>query len=106
MRPIRKQQPGSVGFFKVTALVVAAAGLAAASPAFAQSKVRCYGVALAGENEGLDDRRDEGSSTVDYQGNAWVMEDPAKCVRIALPVQPDGTPRRGALEPLERDQGS
>jgi hypothetical protein len=26
------------------------------------------------------------------------------CMTMPLPVQPDGTPRRGALEPLDRDR--
>lgn len=65
---------------------------------------RCYGVALAGENEGVDDRRAPGSSAVDYQGNAWIMVPIGECGRRALPVQTDGTPRRGAIQPVERDR--
>ncbi|MEM8570166.1 MAG: DUF2282 domain-containing protein [Pseudomonadota bacterium] len=67
---------------------------------------RCYGVALAGENEGIDDLSAPGSSTTNYQGNAWIMVPQNTCGRIVLPVQPDGTPRRGALEPLSRDRGN
>jgi hypothetical protein len=26
------------------------------------------------------------------------------CLTMTVPVQPDGTPRRGALEPLDRDR--
>jgi uncharacterized membrane protein len=69
-----------------------------------QERDRCYGVALAGENDGLDRREDPGSSTVDYQGNAWVMVPQGTCMTMPLPAQPDGTPRRGALEPLDRDR--
>ena len=65
---------------------------------------RCYGVAEAGENDGLDDREAPGSSSADYQGNAWVWVETGTCLRMALPVQPDGTPRRGALEPIGRDR--
>ena len=67
-------------------------------------KERCYGVAKAGQNQGIDTRTAPGSSTVDYQGNAWVQVPAGTCSRITLPVQPDGTPRRGAIQPLDRDR--
>jgi len=85
-------------------------GLIASAPADAQSgngaagQERCYGVAEAGENVGLDGAEAPGSSSVDYQGNAWVWVETGTCLRMALPVQPDGTPRRGALEPIARDR--
>jgi uncharacterized membrane protein len=65
---------------------------------------RCYGVALAGENQGLGTREAPGSSIVDYQGDAWVLVPDGTCLTKALPVQPDGTPRRGANQPLDRDR--
>lgn len=65
---------------------------------------RCYGVAPAGENEGLDDREAPGTSTIDYQGNAWITVPDDSCLTRPVPVQTDGTPRRGALEPLDRDR--
>ncbi len=80
-----------------------AAALATAGAAHAQSQERCYGVALAGKNDGIGDTASAGASTVDYQGDAWVMVPSGTCVTMPLPVQPDGTPRRGALEPLDRD---
>ena len=58
----------------------------------------------AGENDGIGARGAAGSSTVDFQGDAWVMVPAGTCLTMALPVQPDGTPRRGALEPLDRDR--
>lgn len=65
---------------------------------------RCYGVVPAGENDGIDGRDAPGTSTVDYQGNAWVWVEAGTCLRMALPVQPDGSPRRGAIEPISRDR--
>ena len=65
---------------------------------------RCYGIAKAGQNEGLDDRDAPGSSTTDFQGNAWVWVPAGECLTVSLPVAPDGSRRRGALEPLERDR--
>ncbi len=84
----------------VLALAMALAGTAAA----AQSQERCFGVAPAGANDGIGSGGAPGSSTVDFQGDAWVMVPAGTCLTMALPVQPDGTPRRGALEPLERDR--
>jgi uncharacterized membrane protein len=72
--------------------------------AAAQGQEKCYGVALAGESEGIGSGETPGTSTVDYQGDAWVMVPAGTCLTMALPVQPDGTPRRGSLEPLERDR--
>ncbi|WP_424931137.1 DUF2282 domain-containing protein [Amaricoccus macauensis] len=76
------------------------------APAPAQSQERCYGVALAGENDGIGDHVAPGESRHDYQGNAWIFVPQGTCTTMVLPVQPDGTPRRGALEPLTRDTGS
>ena len=91
---------------KRTASVLVAAGFAALSglPASAQQTERCYGVALAGENGGIGAREDPGSSTVDYQGDAWVAVPAGTCTTRPLPPQPDGTPRRGAPQPLDRDR--
>ena len=82
-----------------------AAALAAAGAAHAQSQERCYGVALAGKDAGVGDAAKAGASTVDYQGDAWVMVAAGTYVTMPLPPQSDGTPRRGALEPLDRDPG-
>jgi uncharacterized membrane protein len=67
---------------------------------------RCYGVSRAGENDGIAEQSAPGSSRQDYQGDAWTLVPAGTCTRMVLPVQPDGTPRRGALEPLSRDTGS
>jgi uncharacterized membrane protein len=81
-----------------------AVALAALGADAARAEERCYGVAPAGENQGIGSREAPGSSTVDFQGDAWVMVPDGTCLTMALPVQPDGTPRRGALEPLDRDR--
>jgi len=87
----------------IASLALAAA--LSAGAAHAQSQERCYGAALAGQNEGVGDTSAQGSSSVDYQGDAWIMVAQGTCVTLPLPPQPDGTPRRGALEPLARDPG-
>ena len=86
----------------LAAATLAAALSALAPAAFADE--RCYGIAPAGKNDGIDDREAPGSSTVDFQGNAWIVVPDGTCLTQPVPVQPDGTPRRGALEPLDRDR--
>ena len=44
-----------------------------------------------------------GTSTVDYQGNAWTLVDAGTCTEIDLPAMADGTERTGSLEELDRD---
>jgi uncharacterized membrane protein len=87
-------------WYQASAIALALAALA--GPAAAAE--RCYGVALAGQNDGIGTDASPGTSTVDYQGNAWTTVPDGTCLTMALPVQPDGTPRRGALEPLDRDR--
>lgn len=61
-------------------------------------KEKCYGVAKAGKNgcEAGPGTSCAGTSTVDYQGNAWSFVDKGTCVTID---RPDGT--KGSLEPTE-----
>ena len=68
--------------------------------AHAAGKDKCYGVSLAGKNDCAAGAGTTcaGTSTVDYQGNAWTLVDAGTCAEIELP---DG--RMGSLEPLERD---
>lgn len=86
---------------------LAVAGAVAASmtahtttAASAMGKDKCYGVSLAGKNDCAagPGTTCAGTSTVDYQGNAWTLVDSGTCMEIELP---DG--RMGSLEPLERD---
>ncbi len=87
------------------AVAVLAVLLAAAPPAGrAQAQERCYGVALAGENDGLGAEEDPGSASVAYQGDAWSWVAQGSCLILDLPPQSDGTPRRGSFEPLDRDR--
>ena len=84
---------------------VAAALASNAVPAAAKSKEKCYGVSLAGQNDCAagPGTTCAGTSTVDYQGNAWTLVDAGTCADIDLPATTDGTTRQGSLEPLERD---
>ena len=55
---------------RVRIALIATIAAVVASAASAQEE-RCYGVAPAGENDGIDGREAAGTSTVDFQGNAW-----------------------------------
>ena len=92
---------------KTVALIgaVAAAVATHATTATAQAKEKCYGISLAGENDCAagPGTTCAGTSTVDYQGNAWTFVDSGTCDSIDLPAMADGTERMGSLEELTRD---
>ena len=80
---------------------LATALAAFAAPASAQeAKEKCFGVAMAGQN---DCAAGPGTtcavfSKVDYQGNSWKLVPAGTCTTMELP---DG--RMGSLEALDRD---
>ncbi|MDJ0824724.1 MAG: DUF2282 domain-containing protein [Rhodobacter sp.] len=89
----------------VAGAVAAALSATATTTAHAQAKEKCYGVSLAGANDCAagPGTTCAGSSTVDYQGNAWTLVDAGTCTEIDLPAMADGTARMGSLEALDRD---
>ena len=84
---------------------VAAALAATTTTVGAQSKEKCYGVSLAGQNDCAagPGTTCAGTSVVDYQGNAWSLVDAGTCAEIELPTMADGTPRKGSLQSIDRD---
>ncbi len=76
------------------------ATVAATGAAQAQAKEKCYGVSLAGKNDCAagPGTTCAGTSTVDYQGNAWTLVEAGTCAEIELPDD-----RMGSLEELDRD---
>ncbi len=62
----------------------------------------CYGISLAGENDCAagPGTSCEGTSTVDYQGNAWTLVPKGTCESIEV-----AGGRKGSLTELERDAG-
>lgn len=84
-----------------TALSIAAGHAQAQSDAME----KCYGISLAGQNDCAAGPGTScaGSSTVDYQGNAWTLVAAGTCSQIELPAMADGTARMGSLEELDRD---
>ena len=86
-----------------TAVASAIAGLA--TTASAAGDVKCFGVSLAGANDCAagPGTTCAGTSTVDYQGNAWTLVPAGSCETMELPAAADGMARMGSLEALERD---
>jgi uncharacterized membrane protein len=94
--------------FLASAVAAALASMASAAPmsedevkaAMDAGMEKCYGVALAGQNDCAagPGTTCQGTSTVDYQGNAWKFVDGGTCATMELP---DG--RMGSPEPLDRD---
>ena len=90
-----------------SAIAAAAAGKPTVATAEAQEK--CYGVALAGRNDcsAGPGTTCAGTSTVDFQGNAWKLVPAGDCLKYGV-QESDGTfslpgDRKGSLEPLARD---
>jgi len=90
------------------AVATALASLATAAPltkaegdaATAAGKVKCYGVALKGQNDCAagPGTTCQGTSTVDFQGNAWKFVRGGTCDSIAVPGG-----KHGSLTALTRD---
>jgi uncharacterized membrane protein len=66
---------------------------------------KCYGVALAGQNDCAAGAGTScaGTSKVDYQGDTWKLVPQGTCLTLDLPNSLQGNPRSGALTPLTRD---
>ena len=90
------------------AVATALASLATAAPltkgeadaATAAGKEKCYGVALRGQNDcgAGPGTTCQGTSTIDFQGNAWKFVRRGTCTRLEVPGG-----RHGSLQPLKRD---
>lgn len=71
----------------------------------AQDMEKCFGVALAGQNDCAagEGTTCAGTSKVDYQGNSWKLVPAGTCTTMELPADSHGMARMGSLEPLDRD---
>ena len=84
------------------AAVLGSALLGAVTPAQAgdkaMAKEKCYGVAMAGKNDCAAGPGTScaGSSTRDYQGDAWKLVPTGTCTKINTPKGP------GSLTPIQR----
>lgn len=74
------------------------AGLTITPAAAAGAKEKCYGVAKAGKNDCAagPGTSCSGTSTKDYQGNAWKLVDKGTCTSIKTPKG------KGSLTPIKR----
>ena len=81
------------------AAAVAGVNLAGVTDAHAANE-KCFGISLAGENDCAagPGTTCKGTSTVDYQGNAWTFVPEGTCETMELPGD-----RMGSLEELDRD---
>jgi uncharacterized membrane protein len=82
---------------------MAAAVALTASAAHAQTKPaqeKCFGIALKAQNDCAagPGTTCAGTSTVDYQGNAWKLVPKGTCTTVSLPGS-----RMGSLQSLARD---
>ncbi len=89
----------------IAGAMTAALGTHATTATAEGAKEKCFGVSLAGQNDCKAGAGTTcaGSSTVDYQGNAWTLVDEGTCAEIDLPDMADGAARQGSLEELSRD---
>jgi uncharacterized membrane protein len=88
--------------FLAAAVSTALASFAAAAPlteaegkaAMAAGKEKCFGVALKGQNDCAagPGTTCQGTSTVDFQGNAWKFVRGGTCATMALPGGLKGSP--------------
>lgn len=86
---------------RCTILAIAGAFVAASScaaPAQAEETEKCYGIALKGQNDCAagEGTSCAGTSSVDYQGNAWKLVPKGTCVTTETPLG------SGSLTPIER----
>ncbi len=90
-------------FALAASVVTAIAGMA--SVAHAQENVKCYGISLAGENgcAAGPGTTCAGTSSVDYQGNAWTLVPAGTCEETTIEAMDGGETRMGSLEALARD---
>ncbi len=86
----------------MVAAALATALVTLGAPASAQEQVKCYGVAMAGANDCAagPGTTCAGTSTVDYQGNAWKLVPAGTCESMELPAG-----RIGAAFPDDEYQG-
>lgn len=81
--------------------MLAAAGLASSPAVAAGAKEKCYGVALAGKNDcsAGPGTSCAGTSTTDYQGDAWKYVAKGECEKMGGSL----TPKKGNAKPVPQE---
>ena len=84
----RHASAAALAFALGAALTVAASPVMAADAA----KEKCYGVSMKGKNDCKAGAGTScaGTSTKDYQGNAWTFVTAGTCEKMASPTSPNG----------------
>lgn len=93
----------TLGIAAASLASLAAASLLASSPAVAQgsgAKEKCYGIALKGKNDCAAGPGTScaGTSTVDYQGNAWKFVAKGECEKAGGSL----APKKGNAKPVPK----
>jgi uncharacterized membrane protein len=88
---------GAVSTALATLAVAGPLTKAEAEAAMAAKKEKCFGVALKGQNDCAagPGTTCQGTSTVDFQGNAWKFVQGGTCTSIELP-----NGKKGSLKPV------
>ncbi|WP_420407239.1 DUF2282 domain-containing protein [Hoeflea sp.] len=96
----QKSLIGASALAGAVAMAISGASLVASTGGAAAATEKCYGVALAGENDCAagPGTTCAGTSKVDYQGNAWKSVEAGTCTSMSVAGD-----RMGSLEPLDRD---
>jgi len=96
----QKTIAGASALAGAVAMAISGATFLASTQGAAAATEKCYGVAMAGKNDCAagPGTTCAGTSTIDYQGNAWTSVDAGTCTTMS--VEGD---RMGSLEPLDRD---
>lgn len=74
--------------FAVAGAFATALTVAAVNKADAQEREKCYGIAKAGQNDckAGPGTSCAGTSTIDYQGNAWKLVPKGECTKMTTPA--------------------
>ena len=109
MSEIKTQNPVISGTLLAGAVALAVSAGFASTPAAAGAKEKCYGISLAGKNDCKAGAGTTcaGTSTVDYQGNAWTLVPKGGCEKygaaeVETQFELPGD-RKGSLMELDRD---
>ena len=99
MSKVIKSTASAAFVASAVAAAVAGVNLTAVTDAQAANE-KCYGVSLAGQNDCAagPGTTCQGTSTVDYQGNAWKFVEAGTCESMTVA---DG--KKGSLTALDRD---
>lgn len=79
--------------FAVAGAFATALNVAVIVPADAQEREKCYGISKAGQNDckAGPGTSCAGTSTIDYQGNAWKLVPKGECVKMTTPAGDKGS---------------